>query len=278
VAQSAPGSSDGEPLRALEHDAATVGQLAHSGATSTAEPARPAATESAEPLTVGFAEGRSAFVMLPRTRPPERIPTLIAGLHGVCNPPEYACGYWVGAAADRGLLVCPTGNSRCNAASYHAPTWTEPETAMDADLEAAIAATAARFPALVAPPAERRGAVLFGFSKGAYAAVRIAQAHPGRWPYLVLAEADVALDPKALRAAGVLAVALLAGEFSPVHRGERRSAAALERAGFPARLWIMPRAGHYYSPDIDALMAEALDFVLGAHADAPAPTDRLQAR
>jgi pimeloyl-ACP methyl ester carboxylesterase len=215
--------------------------------------------------------------MLPRKRHAERIPTLIAGLHGVCNPPEYACGYWTAAAAERGLLVCPTGNARCSAASYHAPTWTEPETLMDADLEAAIAATAARFPALVAPVEERRGAVLFGFSKGAYAAVRIAQAHPGRWPYLVLVEADVALEPSALRAAGVRAVALLAGEFSPSHRSERRTAAALERAGFPARLWVMPHAGHYYSPDIDTLMAEALDFVLGVKTDAPAPADRPQA-
>jgi hypothetical protein len=93
----------------------------------------------------------------------------------------------------------------------------------------------------------------------------------------VLAEADVALDPTALRAAGVRAVGLLAGEFSPAHRGERRTVAALERAGFPARLWVMRRAGHYYSADIDALMAEALDFVLSVNADAPGPAARLQA-
>jgi hypothetical protein len=55
------------------------------------------------------------------------------------------------------------------------------------------------------------------------------------WPYLVLNEADVALDVAQLRAAGVKAVALLAGES-----------------------------------DIDALMADAVSFVL-AEGDAGAP-------
>jgi alpha/beta superfamily hydrolase len=131
---------------------------------------------------------------------------------------------------------------------------------MDADLEHAIAVVDAAHPGEMV----REGSVLTGFSLGAYSAVQIARSHPGRWPYLVLNEADVPLDAAQLRAAGVRAVALLAGENGSQVAGERRTAERLAKQGFPARLWVMKGAGHYYSADIDALMAEAIAFVLAA--------------
>jgi alpha/beta superfamily hydrolase len=129
---------------------------------------------------------------------------------------------------------------------------------MDADLERAIEAVVARYPEEIS----RDGAVLTGFSKGAYAAVRIAQLHPGRWPYLVLNEADVSLSAATLRAAGVRAVAFIAGEIGSQIPGERKTALALAKQGYPSRLWVMPRAGHFYSADIDTIMAEAIDWVI----------------
>ena len=119
---------------------------------------------------------------------------------------------------------------------------------------------------------DREGAILTGFSLGAYSAVQIARNHPGRWPYLILNEANVALDAAQLRAAGVKAVALLAGERGSQVAGEKRTVESLARQGFPARLWVMKGAGHFYSADIDALMADAVTFVLseGAASDAGA--------
>ena len=99
---------------------------------------------------------------------------------------------------------------------------------MDADLERAIAVIDAEYPGEVG----REGAVLTGFSLGAYAAVQIARKHPGRWPYLVLNEADVALDAAQLRAAGVRAVALLAGENGSQVAGERRTVDHLAKRDF----------------------------------------------
>jgi pimeloyl-ACP methyl ester carboxylesterase len=206
------------------------------------------------PFEVPFEGARKVFYVTPRTAGRAR---LIANLHGVCNPPGYACGFWVPAASNEGFLVCPEGNSHCGGASGP-PTWTEPVASVDADLEKAIAVVSAKHPGEVS----REGAVLTGFSLGAYSAALIARKHPGRWPYLVLIEANVPLDAAQLRAAGVRAVALLAGEKGSQLAGERRTAEQLAKQGFPARLWIMKGAGHHYSPDIDALMAEAFAFVL----------------
>jgi len=174
----------------------------------------------------------------------------------VCNPPGYACGYWVNAGADVGFLVCPEGNSTCGANGP--PTWKEPQTKMDEDLEKAIAVVDKEHPNEI----DRSDAVLTGFSLGAYAAANIARAHPNRWHYLILTEANVPLDAAQLRAAGVKAVAMVAGEIGTQLAGERETVKRLEKQGYPAKLWIMKGAGHHYSADIDQIMADALAFVL----------------
>jgi predicted esterase len=211
------------------------------------------------PFDTAFAEGskRNVYFVAPHESTCETKPhRLIANLHGLCNPPGYACGYWTGAASDRGFLVCPEGNATCGAGGP--PSWDESFDAMDRDLERSIADVSALYPNEV----DRRGAVLTGFSRGAYAAPFLALAHPNRWSYLVLVEADVSLDAWSLRRAGVKAVALLAGEYGSQITGERATVEKLQKQGFPARFWTMSKAGHYYSADIDALMGEAIDWVV----------------
>ena len=213
-----------------------------------------AATRAIGPYETPFDKKRTVYYVAARsTGRPAR---LLANLHGVCNPPGYACGYWVEAAASAGFLVCPSGNATCG--PNGPPTWTESFTQMDADLEKAIAAVDALHPGEIG----RDGAILTGFSLGATAAYQIARAHPGRWPYLILNEANVALDAKQLEAAGVRAVALIAGERSAQIAGERKTEARLAKQGYPVRLWVMKGAGHHYSGDIDVIMSEAIAFVL----------------
>lgn len=242
ITSSASGASgDAGPVTALVDAAPDLG------------PREPGPFEVAWPGTDGGT--RTVFYVAPTSRAkPQR---LLANLHGVCNPPGYACGYWVQAASESGFLVCPTGNARCGPGQYNAPTWTLDADGMDRDLEVAIAAVEALNPGEF----QREGAILTGFSKGAFAAPTIAAKHPGRWPYLILNEADVSLSAKSLRAAQVRAVALIAGELSGQAAGEKRTAAALEKEGFPVKLWLMPKAGHYYSADIDQIMREAIAFV-----------------
>lgn len=243
-------AGDGAPVTAK--DAA-----ADASAAPAPSPAPPpsASTRAVGPYEVPFAGTRNVYFVVPRsTQKPAR---LFANLHGVCNPPGYACGYWVQAASARGFLVCPEGNTRCG--GKDGPTsWSQPMVGADDDLEKAIAVVDAKYPGEVS----REGSVLTGFSLGAYAAVAIALKHPGRWPYLILNEANVALDSAALTKAGVRAVALIAGEHGSQIAGERATTDKLQKAGYPAKFWVMKGAGHHYSADIDAIMAEAIDFVL----------------
>jgi pimeloyl-ACP methyl ester carboxylesterase len=129
---------------------------------------------------------------------------------------------------------------------------------MGNDLEHAVDAVEATYPGEIT----REGSVLTGFSRGAYAAAAIAARHPGRWPYLILVEGDVTLTVPMLERAKVRAVAMLAGEWGTQREGSRKTCEALAKQGYPARFFLMPRAGHYYSADIDERMREALAFVL----------------
>jgi hypothetical protein len=231
---------------------------ANANATATADGGSDAAASARPigPYEIPFLDKRTVYFVVPSSRAkPQR---LLANLHGMCNPPGYACGYWVQAASERGFLVCPTGNASCGPGAYNAPTWTESFDKMDEDLERALATVDAQYPGEIT----RDGAILTGFSRGAYAAAEIVKKHPGRWPYLLLNEADVALDAKSLRAAGVRAVAMVAGEIGGQVGGERATVARLVAQKFAARLWVMPKAGHFYSANIDDIMREAIAWLL----------------
>lgn len=215
-----------------------------------------APTRERGPFELPFIKGRTVyFAVPPKPGGPRR---LIANLHGMCNPPAYACGHWLNAGSERGFLVCPTGNASCGPGAFNAPTWTTGAPQMADDLDRAVATVEAAYPGEIAAD----GAILTGFSKGGFVAPAIAARRPGRFAYLLINEADVALDAASLRRSGVRAVALVAGEIGSQVAGERRTAARLAAQGFPAKLWVMPKAGHHYSANIDAIMAEALDWLV----------------
>ena len=215
------------------------------------------------PFSLPLATGRSVFFSLPRMPGKHRV---IANLHGLCNPPGYACGYWTEAASERGFLVCPEGNTKCGRGGP--PSWDESFAQMDKDLEKAVAVVDAEYPGEVS----RDGAVLTGFSRGGWAVPAIAAMHKGRWPYLILNEADATLSRSSLEAAGVKAVVLMAGEYGTQLAGERKTVTRLQKEGFRAKLIVMPKAGHFYSANIDQLMGDALEFLVGSNEDTPPPT------
>ena len=221
-----------------------------------AAPARPTPTARSLPL----ADDRSVYYALTTGQGPARV---VGHLHGICYPMSYSAGRFLRAATDIGVLVGPTGNAQCGDSpngppSWEAPSWEELVGIMDADLERSVAKVKAKHPGALT----REGAILTGFSRGAYAAPVIARAHPGRWPLLVLIEANVPLDATSLRKAGVRAVALVAGEVGTEIAGERKTAAALEAAGFPVGLFVMPHVAHLYSDDMEDIMASAFAFVM----------------
>lgn len=236
---------------------------AEAGPAAAAEPApsEVAPARDAGPYEVRFAGERNVYFAIPERKGPRR---LMAMLHGVCNPPGYACGYWWPSAVSRGFLVCPEGNARCASSCGDCrpdrkdgpPSWEESFVDVDRDLEKAIAKVTELYPGEI----DREGAILAGFSRGAYAAVFAAQLHPGRWPYLVLNEADTEVSAAQLRAAKVRAVVLMAGAIGLNVAPERKTFDELQRAAFPSKLIVMPNAAHFYSNDIAQLMTDAIEF------------------
>lgn len=216
----------------------------------------PPAPRAIGPYEVPFVGKRKVYyAVAKKSGGPQR---LLVNLHGMCNPPGYACGYWLEAGTNEGFMVCPEGNTVCGPGGPS--SWDESFADMDRDLEAAIAIVDAAYPGEIS----REGSVLTAFSRGAYAAPIIASMHPGRWPYLILAEADVTLNATLLRKAGVKAVVMLAGEWGTQIKGERETVKRLQAEKFPALFLTMKNAGHYYSADIDELMRQALAFVFAA--------------
>jgi hypothetical protein len=188
---------------------------------------------------------------------------LVVNLHGTCGGPEYACGSWVHAAVEVGALVCPTGNAHCGPSPLSPPTWEAPSWGelvrdMDVDLEKSVTIVQSHHPRSI----RRDGAILTGYSRGGYAVPFLASMHPGRWPLLVIIEADATLDPVALRRARVRAVAMVAGAWGDQIGGMRKTIELLAAASFPARLFVMPKTGHLYSDNIEEVMREALAFLV----------------
>jgi predicted esterase len=197
--------------------------------------------------------GRSVWYALPRALDEHR---LIATLHGQCGAPSYACGTWIDAGTELGYMVCPTGNEHCTS-PIGPPMWDESFVLMDQDLERGISIAQKKLDGGIA----RDDEVLVGYSRGGWAAIEIISYKPGRWPYLILIEADVTIKKTYLDACKVRAVAMIAGEHGTELPGEQKSVDALKAAGFPAEMFVMPNTAHLYSANIDDVMRHALAFV-----------------
>jgi poly(3-hydroxybutyrate) depolymerase len=214
-----------------------------------------ATTRPLGPHTVRFDGEREAFVSAPtKTKRRRRV---IASLHGLCQPIVASCSPWAHGASERGFLVCPSGNSSCGSSIAEAPTWNETDEEVEADIEKAIDVMEASYSGEVS----REDGVLTGFSRGGYIAARLVSMFPKRWPYLIICEANAQMTAERLRAAGVRAVAIVAGEESIEYPGEKATAEQLEKDGMRVRLYTMKGVGHAYSKDYDDLMAQAVDFV-----------------
>jgi predicted esterase len=125
-------------------------------------------------------------------------------------------------------------------------------------LDAALDAAEALAPAALD---RRQGGTLVGFSNGAFVAVQVALAEPGRWSGLVLMSADVALDANQLRGAGVKRVVLAAGDRDGTRASLQASAQRLKASGLDARYLSLGPVGHSFARDMDARMLDAISWV-----------------
>jgi pimeloyl-ACP methyl ester carboxylesterase len=185
-------------------------------------------------------------------------------LHGICNNPKVTCGWFQPGDLAPSWQVCPAGNSPCGRDSYQWSTSPAPR------LEEHVSSGLARVQERYGERISREGAVLVGFSLGAFAAVSLLSSGTRRFDGLVLVGASVAPTPEQIALAGVRRVAFAAGDFDSAAPAMRRAAAALEKQGIQARYESLGRTGHVIPDSTSAPIGRLIDWARDqAHAGAP---------
>ncbi len=175
-------------------------------------------------------------------------------LHGMCSDALATCDYWSRAGRAGTFLICPTGNARCQGA----PNWAGSAEAKASFLDSVIDTIDRRYgPTLAAPG----GDILIGFSRGAFVARDVAYARPARYRGLVLIGAALRPDAARLKASGIEAVVLAAGDYDGARPMMRQAAAELTSAGLPARFMSTGKIYHRLPDDLEPLMAEAIAWI-----------------
>jgi pimeloyl-ACP methyl ester carboxylesterase len=156
-------------------------------------------------------------------------------LHGVCGLTVNGCGHFAGAP---GWLACPQANREC---SNGGSAWGGSVDEKIRVIDDALDATRARWPASAGSPV-----VLVGFSQGAYVAMDVASAQPGRFAGLLLLGADTGHGIDRLRASRVGRVALACGAYDMMFGTMRGTPRALASAGVVAEFASLGNVGHTY--------------------------------
>jgi predicted esterase len=178
----------------------------------------------------------------------------IVYLHGMWAGPEQECGVFERAATPFGFLVCPRGNTP-NGEWW---MWTGTYATVAPQLRAALNAASTLAPGKLD---RSGGGTLIGYSNGAYFAVEVAMAEPGKWTGLVLLSMRVELDVARLRAAGVRRIVLAAGEKDGTRASMQAAAERTDAAGLPTRFMSLGPGWHDFPPDMSARMCDAVAWV-----------------
>ncbi|HEY2517834.1 MAG TPA: hypothetical protein VGI39_43490 [Polyangiaceae bacterium] len=189
-------------------------------------------------------------------------------LHGICGLTINGCPHFDGAP---GWLACPQANQRC---ANGGSSWSGSVDDKIALVDHALEAVRTRWPESTNAPV-----VLVGFSQGAYVAMDLASAQPGRYAGLVLLGADTEGGLARLRASRVSRVALACGAYDMMFPKMRATAAELAPFGVAARFGSLGSVGHTYAAadGTDATLTGLLAWVrpgvdrAARSADAPSP-------
>jgi predicted esterase len=195
-------------------------------------------------------------------RAPRPAPLVVA-LHATCMEPASVCDAFGDTGRDNGWLVCPAGHGTCN----DAPDWSGPSEEKASFLEQDLERVEAR----LSDDLDATPGVLFGWSRGAYAAcdiLRVAVTNPAhaklsrRFRGLVLMAARARPDDATLRAAGIDRIVLAAGDQDGAAASMRASAVALKRSGFEVRYVSLGAIPHVWPNDFEARMSEPIAWAL----------------
>jgi pimeloyl-ACP methyl ester carboxylesterase len=182
-------------------------------------------------------------------------------LHGVCGLTTNGCGHFEGAP---GWLVCPQANHPC---ANGGSSWSGSVEEKIATVDRALDAARARWPESSGAPV-----ILVGFSQGAYVAMDLARAQPGRFVGLLLLGADTGHASEAFRLARLHRVALACGAYDMMFPRMRATPAALVPAGIEARFASLGEVGHTYvaRDGTDGVLTSLLEWVAAGEGAEPA--------
>jgi len=213
--------------------------------------------ESNTPITaLELEHHKPALVSLPTGATTKR-PILVAA-HGRDDYPRPLCEMWRGIVGDRAFVVCPTGvpsEDRAGAFTYAS------HDALSKEIEDAVEALRAKYPEHADP-----GPLVYsGFSLGSYQGVRVVSKDPSTTPRVILIEGGH--DPwnedliETFADGGGQRVLFVTGQATNQTRSER-VARELRGAGIASRVVHADGAGHVYTGEVRARIAEAFDWVV----------------
>jgi pimeloyl-ACP methyl ester carboxylesterase len=216
---------------------------------------------SASPLirvpVAGFGEAVASLPLGAR----EKRPVIIA-THGNYDRPEWQCEVWREIIGDRAFVLCPRGTQRLDSPSRDDIRFTyDSNAALEREIDAALAALAARFPDFV--DVERP--VYAGFSLGAIMGATIAARRPAFLSRAVLIEGGHdKWTPQSAKAfaSGAGGRVLFVCSQAACAADARLAAARLVRAGAEARVVRGQDVGHRYDGPTAETTKKALPWLL----------------
>lgn len=183
----------------------------------------------------------------------ERQP-LTVFLHGMCALPEWECPVFRSATGSSWLL-CPPGPAACEGGGA---MWVGTNQALEQRIDKSVSLLVEREPNAI--DLDRR--LLVGYSLGAPAALRVALKQPGRYQRMMIVNASTEPSAAQLKKAGIVRIALVAGERDSTAPKLKKAAKRLAGAGVDARYFSMGKVGHYFDATSAERLTEAASWTL----------------
>lgn len=181
-------------------------------------------------------------------------PSTVVYLHGVRGLAERGCPHMRNGASAVGWLVCPEAIEKDEAGTY---SW-------GADVFEQSAVVASALKAARAQGASAKPGVAVGFSQGGFVAIDLVTARLAKFRGLVILGADVHPNPKTLKAAGVVRIALGAGKADATYASLQGETSRLASEGIDARFFDLGDVGHTYAAENTQALRTAIAWAGGA--------------
>jgi predicted esterase len=198
-------------------------------------------------------DGVDVMAFPPATKAETR-PLSVIYLHGARGRAENGCPWFRAGASEQGWLVCPEAVEQQPDGSW---SW-----GADVFKQAPIVEGALR--AARASGASSEPGIAVGFSQGSYVALDLVKARLAKFRGLVLLGAELHPNAQTLKDAGVVRIALGAGQLDHVaHASLASEAKRLANEGIETRFFDLGRVGHTYAVEDTTILNDAIAFAAG---------------